>query len=220
VPKSSVNTPTAPAPLESLSPRGRATRDALLDAARRVFERVGFLDARIELIAQEAAVSYGTFYRYFVSKEDVFRELSTRLFTDMHTREPSVEHTTPTERLIAANRAYYEAYRRNARMMAIVEQVATFNDEFRELRHRHRVQWIERTSAAIARWQQDGHARRDLDPTMAARSMAAMVDHSLYLWLVQGEDADEIVLLDTLDEMCVGALGLVGRDVADHPSDA
>ncbi|MGC4963723.1 TetR/AcrR family transcriptional regulator [Gordonia sp. DT218] len=204
--KSSVNTPTAP--VDSLSPRGRATRDSLLDAATRVFERVGFLDARVELIAQEADVSYGTFYRYFESKEEVFRELSTRLFTDVHLREPSAPGRTPAERLIASNHAYYQAYRRNARMMAIVEQVATFNSEFRELRHRHRAQWIERTATAIARWQDEGRARAALDPTMAARAMAAMVDHSLYLWLVQGEDADETKLLDTLDQMCLGALGL------------
>ncbi|GAA3715934.1 TetR/AcrR family transcriptional regulator [Gordonia hankookensis] len=207
--KSSVNTPTAP--VDSLSPRGRATRDSLLDAATRVFERVGFLDARVELIAQEAEVSYGTFYRYFESKEEIFRELSTRLFVDVHLREPSAPGHTPAERLIASNRAYYQAYRRNARMMAIVEQVATFNAEFRELRHQHRAQWIDRTAAAIRRWQDEGRARAALDPTMAARAMAAMVDHSLYLWLVQGEDADETKLLDTLDQMCLGALGLDNR---------
>ncbi|MEE3850508.1 TetR/AcrR family transcriptional regulator [Gordonia sp. LSe1-13] len=208
VAKSSVSSSSVPAPVESLSRRGRATRDAVLDAAQRVFERVGFLDARVELIAQEASVSYGTFYRYFVSKEDVFRELSTRLFAEVHLQEPSAPDLSATQRLVAANRSYYEAYRRNARMMAIVEQVATFNEEFRELRHRHRAQWIDRTAAAIARWQADGRASVALDPVMAARAMAAMVDHTLYLWLVQGEDADEELLLTTLDQMCVGALGL------------
>ncbi|MFW0784843.1 TetR/AcrR family transcriptional regulator [Gordonia sp. CPCC 206044] len=214
--KSSVNTSTVPAPVDSLSPRGRATRDALLDAAQRVFERVGFLDARVELIAQEANVSYGTFYRYFESKEDVFRELSTWLFSEMHRREPSSSEMGPAERLIASNRAYYQAYRRNAAMLAIVEQVATFNDEFRELRHQHRAQLIERSAAAITNWQAEGRVRSTLDPTMAARAMAAMVDHTLYLWLVQGEDADEAALLDTLDEMCLGALGLTDSGVTEE----
>ena len=59
VAKSSVN--TSPAAVDTLTPRGRKTRDALLDAARTVFETVGFLDARVEQIAQEAGVSYGTF---------------------------------------------------------------------------------------------------------------------------------------------------------------
>ncbi|UVF77790.1 TetR/AcrR family transcriptional regulator [Gordonia mangrovi] len=206
--KSAGNAPGVPAPVDSLSPRGMATRDAVLDAAQRVFERIGFVDARVELIAREAGVSYGTFYRYFASKEDVFRELSTRLFTEVHHREPSAHDMTPAQRLIAANRSYYQAYRRHARMMAIVEQVATFNEEFRQLRHEHRASLIDKTAGAIAHWQEQGRVRASLDPVMAARAMAAMVDHTLYLWLVQGEDADEDALLDTLDLMCVGALGL------------
>jgi AcrR family transcriptional regulator len=210
VAKSSVNTPSATpsAPVETLTARGRKTRDALLDAAQKVFETVGFPDTRVEQIAQEANVAYGTFYRYFESKEEVFRELSTRLFEDVHRREPADADLSPAEKLIASNRSYYQAYRRNARMMAIVEQVSTFNDEFRELRHEHRRQLIDRTSRAIARWQQDGLATATLDPVLAARAMAAMVDHTLYLWLIQGDDADEEALLDTLDQMCLGALGL------------
>lgn len=204
--KSSVNTP--PAAVETLTPRGRRTRDALLDAARTVFETVGFLDTRVEQIAQEAKVSYGTFYRYFESKEHVFGELSTRLFEDMHRREQTAADLSPAAKLIAANRSYYKAYRRNARMMAIVEQVATFNEEFRQLRHEHRRQLIDRTARAIARWQSEGLIRPELDPHLAARAMSAMVDHTLYLWLIQGEDADEEALLDTLDRMSVSALGL------------
>ncbi|WP_216912481.1 TetR/AcrR family transcriptional regulator [Nocardia sp. NBC_01377] len=207
--KSAVN--SAPAPVDTLTPRGRKTRDAVLDAARRVFETVGFLDARVEQIAQEAGVSYGTFYRYFESKDDVFGELSTRLFEDMHRREQTAADLSPAEKLIASNRAYYRAYRRNAPMMAIIEQVATINDEFRLLRQRHRHLLIDRTARAIARWQSDGLVRADLDPELAARAMAAMVDHTLYLWLIQGEDADEQAVLDTLDRMCVGALGLDRR---------
>jgi len=208
VSKSSVNTPSTPATADTLTARGRKTRDALLDAAQKVFETVGFLDTRVEHIAQEAKVSYGTFYRYFESKDDVFRELSTRLFEDMHRREPTDTDLSPAEKLIASNRSYYQAYRRNARLMAIVEQVATFNAEFRELRHEHRRQLIDRTSRAIARWQQDGLVTATLDPVLAARAMAAMVDHTLYLWLIQGDEADEAALLDTLDQMCLGALGL------------
>ncbi|WP_207843585.1 TetR/AcrR family transcriptional regulator [Williamsia soli] len=207
--KPSVNPPSAPATVESLTPRGRKTRDSLIGAARTVFEDVGFLDTRVEHIAQEAHVSYGTFYRYFESKEEIFYELSTRLFEDVHHhREPSESAGSPAEKLIASNRAYYEAYRRNARLMAIVEQVATFNEDFRLVRQEHRRQLTDRTARAINRWQRDGRVRADLDPVLAARAMAAMVDHTLYLWLVQGDTADAEALLDTLDSMCLGALGL------------
>ena len=49
--------------------RGRRTRAALLDASRRVFERHGFVNAKISDIATEAGVAQGSFYNYFDSKE-------------------------------------------------------------------------------------------------------------------------------------------------------
>ena len=63
-----------------------------------------------------------------------------------------------------ANRAYYEAYRRNANMMAIIEQVATFNEEFQELRRKHRAVAIGRSATAIERWQRAGSSPRTSIP--------------------------------------------------------
>ena len=99
VAKSSVNSPSGPAPVGTLTTRGRRTRDALLEAARTVFEDVGFPDARVELITLQAEVSYGTFYRYFESKEDIFRVLSNQLFEDIHRREPHDPKMSPADRL-------------------------------------------------------------------------------------------------------------------------
>ena len=47
------------------------TRQKLLDAARVVFERDGFHDARLADIVQEAQVATGTFYNYYNSKEEI-----------------------------------------------------------------------------------------------------------------------------------------------------
>src|SRR4030095_1633896 len=45
-------------------------------AARRVFERDGYVDANVDGIVAEAGVSRGSFYTYFPSKREVFRELA------------------------------------------------------------------------------------------------------------------------------------------------
>ena len=64
----------SPKPPGQLSERGRRTRGALIGAARRVFERDGFIDAiRITDIAEEAGAAHGTFYTYFDSKEAALR---------------------------------------------------------------------------------------------------------------------------------------------------
>ena len=58
------------------SRKGAQTRARLLEAAKAVFERTGFLEARVSDIAKEAGMSHGSFYHYFDSKEQVFREVA------------------------------------------------------------------------------------------------------------------------------------------------
>lgn len=47
-------------------------RQAIIDAAIRIFGRTGFNAAKITDIAAEAGVATGTLYNYFSSKEDIF----------------------------------------------------------------------------------------------------------------------------------------------------
>lgn len=193
----------------TLTERGARTRERLIQAAREVFEEVGFLDTRVRHVTTRACVAYGTFYTYFDSKEAVLREIADRLFADM--TEPGrspLRGAAPADRVRRANRAYYAAYLRNARMMAIIEQVATFNEEFRAMRRRHRAAVVGRSARAIRRWQREGLVDAALDPAMAARALAAMVDHTLYLRLVHDDGDDTERLLDTLDTLTVRALGL------------
>jgi len=47
-------------------------RKKILDAATKVFARVGFSNTRIQDVAQEAGIAHGTVYLYFKSKDDLF----------------------------------------------------------------------------------------------------------------------------------------------------
>jgi AcrR family transcriptional regulator len=195
---------------EPTTDRGRRTREALLRAARRVFEKKGFLEARIVDITRSARVAYGTFYTYFPSKEAVFRELIYRVQEDFGVTTPHADRNelAPWERIDRANRSYFEAYKRNARMMAIFEQVATFNGEIRALRREVRYNYITRSARTFEHWQQIGLVPTDIDPRYAASALGSMVDRTIYVWLVLGEPVDEDAAISTLNRLCARALGL------------
>jgi len=55
--------------------RGEATRLAILEAAEKVIGKSGFNASSIAGITRAAGVAQGTFYIYFRTKEEVFREL-------------------------------------------------------------------------------------------------------------------------------------------------
>jgi len=59
-------------------------RDEILTAATHFFARHGYLNADIELLAQDIGVGKGTIYRYFKNKEHLFRQALTRGLDEMH----------------------------------------------------------------------------------------------------------------------------------------
>lgn len=70
-------------PALALQPRGQKTRQLLLDAGAKVLPMRGFHDARVDDIVEVAGLSHGSFYRYFDSKDDLFRVLAAQASTLM-----------------------------------------------------------------------------------------------------------------------------------------
>ena len=86
--------------------RGTDSRQPLVQAAREVFERDGFLDARITDITATAGVAAGSFYTYFTSKEDVFAAVMEEVDEEMlHPRlREFADRDDPISVIEAANR--------------------------------------------------------------------------------------------------------------------
>ena len=193
-----------------LTARGQRTRAKLVKAARRTFEQRGYLDTSIQDISAAARVAYGTFYTYFASKGEIFAEVVDDLSADLRViadAEPPAG-PDPASRIARTNRGYLRAYRANAPMMAILEQVATFSPRLAEVRRAARRARVDASRAAIARWQARGLVRADVDPAYAATALGSMVDRSAYIWFVLGEPFDEALAIEQLTLLYCAALGL------------
>lgn len=163
-------------------------RRALLEAARRVFERDGFVSARITDIANEAGLAHGSFYSHFRSKEDAFAAVLAEVEEEMLHPGPSLTWAgaDPVAVIHAANVAYLEAYRRNARLMALLEQVATVDERFAGLRGKRSQAFLARNARAIRRLQRQGLADPALDPDLASLALSTMVSRSAYVTFALG----------------------------------
>jgi AcrR family transcriptional regulator len=208
IPKSAKAESSDGAGPRTLSRKGERTRETLLDAARREFERSGFLDARVADIVIEAGVSHGTFYTYFDSKGDVFREVAERVVDEMYQAlDASVSDAKAPDLIRAANQVFVEVYQRHAAIFALIEQVATFDDYFREMRLEIRRKLVRRVERAIARMVDMGEAELGrLDRHSLAGALAGMVDNFAYMWFVLEEPTDRDAALETLDELWARAL--------------
>src|SRR5262245_47398715 len=77
--------------------RGQRTRAALVDAAAEVFAEKQFLATNVSDIAKRAGTAHGTFYRYFNSKEEIFREVALDLQRKMYEHGLADRATPPPE---------------------------------------------------------------------------------------------------------------------------
>jgi AcrR family transcriptional regulator len=186
------------------------TRTRVVRAARGVFESKGYLDTSVQDIAKRARVAYGTFYTYFASKEEIFDEVIKDLIADFQAVARSEPRTgnDPASLIERANRGYFHAYRQNAKMMAILEQVSTFSPRLSEVRREARQFWVARSQRAITSWQRAGLVPSDIDAYYAASALGSMVDRSAYVWFVLGEPFEEERAVEQLTTLYLRALGL------------
>jgi AcrR family transcriptional regulator len=181
-------------------------------SARQLFESKGYLDTSVNDIAQAARVAHGTFYTYFSSKEEIFHEVAKELNAEFraiaNAEAPLPEGASLWARIERSNRGYLRAYELLAPMLAVLEQVATFNARLAEIRRGTRRVWVERSARSIRRWQEAGLVDRSIDADYAASALGSMVDRSAYVWIVLGEPYELQKGAEQLTLLYCNALGI------------
>ena len=193
------------------SKKGRRTRDRLVKAAKVVFERSGFLNARVSDIVAEAGISHGAFYHYFESKEQIFREVAAEQEVTMTSLARRADGPgagdqvgadpvgavpdgplTAYERIRAANAVYLEAYRAEAAIMRVIEEVSRYDTEVYAVREQRQREYGALLARSISRLQEQGVADRRVDPRLAAAALGGMVAKFAEMTLVQGYETFDL----------------------------
>ena len=212
--------PSAPSRQRPATVRGARTRAALIAAARKVFERDGYVDCKLIDITKAAKCATGSFYTYFANKAEIFAAVLDEAQRDMmHPGMGRVaDHDDPYAVLEASNRAYLEAYRRNAKLMGLLEQVAQVDPEFRTFRRRRAEAFVQRNARGIADLQARGIADPDVDPLLASSALSGMVSRLAYSVFTLGESEDGDgeppefeVMVSTLTRLWANALRFPGH---------
>jgi AcrR family transcriptional regulator len=151
-----------------LTPKGMATRAAILDTAHQVFRETGYYGSSISEITRRCGISMGNFYQYFKNKEQVFLELSDRILSRFMTRAESlpVEGLPVEERLQKEVQLLYEHTRENFafhRILGESELADRVTIAYYEAIARHYRNFIRREARA-------GNLR-SLDPNMIAHGL-------------------------------------------------
>jgi AcrR family transcriptional regulator len=193
------------------SPKGHRTRSRIVEAGQAIFERDGFQQARIADISAAAGVSHGLFYHYFRSKEELFRVIADDVETRLLAIDYSDADSAPIDqfdRIRLANRSYIRAYKREAKIMAVIEEVSRYDDDVRRARLKRDDFLAARLEASIIRLQSRKLADPRVDGRYAATALGGMVARFSEQMFVGGGKFDEDAAVEQLTLLWANALGL------------
>lgn len=184
--------------------KGRATRQLFLDAARRVFEQRGYLNARVSDIADNAGKSMASFYNYFESKEALLEVLAVDFDAEMQARVAAAFRTgNPPERALRdAIGAFYHHYRLRLPETIGIFQASMVDPAFARAWREIRANGVQTIAAGIRQAQHVGFAP-GLDPVLAASALSSMLEHFCWVWIARDGDATDV---DYTDEHAIDTL--------------
>jgi TetR/AcrR family fatty acid metabolism transcriptional regulator len=162
-------------------------RDAILDAATRVFAERGFFGAQVADVARRAGVAAGTVYLYFKNKDDLLISVFNRTMREAieEGRDLLTTVSDPVARLQRFAELHLGRLGRD-RALAVVFQVelrqsTKFMAEFSTTRLREYLGLIRDT---IALGQARGDFRTDVSPTLCAKLLFGALDEMATNWIL------------------------------------
>lgn len=154
-------------------------RKRVIAAALEVFAKSGYHDAKMDEIAERAAVSKGTLYNQFSSKEDMFRGVAEHLLKqEEDTYGVLLDDADPVEAFKLLYSGIEAIFEGKMGLMFEVYSIAYRDQRMRDIISESMSAEVSGFAQVIAFMQARGKIRRDVDPeTFATMLMTAFMGH-------------------------------------------
>jgi AcrR family transcriptional regulator len=167
-------------PAELLTAKGRQTRQAIEQAARKLFAERGFHGTTLADITSAAGKSTAAFYRYFADKEDLLAALAEAFLHDVVTPSGLTLHLpdSPDDDAFFASvvTGYWNMFKQNIGIMIAVAQLAATQPRFATVQNEFRRFGMDIVAASVRRAQGQGFGT-ELNPQHTAAAIALLFEN-------------------------------------------
>ena len=169
-----------PGRAESLSAKGRQTRDGIEQAARKLFAERGFHGTTLGDITAAAGKSPAVFYRYFADKEDLLAALAESFLHDVVAPSglsvPLPESPDDDGFFTMVVSGYWTMFKQNIGIMIAVAQLAATQPRFALVQNQFRRFGMDIVAASVRRAQEQGYGQ-ELNPEHTAAAIALLFEN-------------------------------------------
>lgn len=181
-------TDAAPAAGTRRAQAAAQTQAALKEAAVRVFDRTGYLLAKITDITAEAGRAAGSFYSHFDSKDELLEALLADVLEAGRRRAALPGHDPDFSRMAAVRwhvAGYWDFVSRNRPVILALYQAAMVSEHFAR-RQRELMAPLRGEMAGHLEYVTAAGGRLPADPAAVAEAMISLMSGYAYTWLTGG----------------------------------
>ena len=188
----------------TLTPKGQQTREAIEQAARKLFAERGFHGTTLSDITSAAGRSPAVFYRYFADKEDLLAALAESFFRDIVTPSGMSLHLpdSPNDNAFfnSVVTGYWNMFKQSIGIMIAVAQLAATQPRFAAVQNEFRRFGMDIVAASVRRAQEQGYGG-ELVPEHTAAAIALLFENFTMVFVgtsglgVEISDEDAIATL-------------------------
>src|ERR1700730_2123846 len=171
----------APETTRTLTTKGRQTRAAIEQAARKLFAERGFHGTTLADITSAAGKSAAVFYRYYADKEDLLAALAESFLRDVVTPSGLSLHLPdfPADDdafFASVVTGYWNMFKQNIGIMIAVAQLAATQPRFAAVQNEFRRFGVDIVAASVRRAQEQGYGG-ELNPEHTAAAIALLFEN-------------------------------------------